>query len=186
MEENSSVSEHVLKMSGYSNRLAELGIELLQEATTNRILQSLPPSYKSFVLNYNMQGMNKSPSELFAMLKVAESELRKEHQVLMVNKTTSFKRNGKGKKGNSKNVGKTVANPTKKSKAGPKPETECYYCKETGHSKRNYPKYLADKKAANAKQGIFDIHVIDVYLTSSHSSAWVFDTGSVAHICNSK
>ena len=26
MEENSSVSEHVLKMSGYSNRLAELGI----------------------------------------------------------------------------------------------------------------------------------------------------------------
>ena len=26
MEENSSVSEHVLKMSGYSNRLAELGM----------------------------------------------------------------------------------------------------------------------------------------------------------------
>ncbi len=34
--------------------------------------------------------------------------------------------------------------------------------------------------------GIFDIHVIDVYLTSTRSSAWVFDTGSVAHICNSK
>ena len=33
---------------------------------------------------------------------------------------------------------------------------------------------------------IFDIHVIDVYLTNAHSSAWVFDTGSVAHICNSK
>ena len=91
MEENSSVSENVLKMSGYSNRLAELGIELPQEAITDRILQSLPPSYKSFLLNYNMQGMNKSPGELFAMLKVAESELRKEHQVLMVNKTTSFK-----------------------------------------------------------------------------------------------
>ena len=29
-------------------------------------------------------------------------------------------------------------------------------------------------------------HVIDVYLTNSRSSAWVFDTGSVAHICNSK
>ena len=35
-------------------------------------------------------------------------------------------------------------------------------------------------------KGIFDIHVIDVYLTNSHSSAWVFDTGSVAHICDSK
>ena len=35
-------------------------------------------------------------------------------------------------------------------------------------------------------KGIFDIHVIDVYLTNARSSAWVFDIGSVAHICNSK
>ena len=49
-------------------------------------------------MNYNMQGMNKSVSELFAMLKVAESNIQKDHQVLMVNKTTSFKK-GKGKKG---------------------------------------------------------------------------------------
>ena len=35
-------------------------------------------------------------------------------------------------------------------------------------------------------KGIFDIHVIDVYLTNARSSAWVFDTGSVAIICNSK
>ena len=35
-------------------------------------------------------------------------------------------------------------------------------------------------------KGIFDIHVIDVYLTNAHSSAWVFDTGSVANIYNSK
>ena len=72
MDEKSFVSEHVLRISGYSNRLAELGIELLQESITDRILQSLPPSYKSFVLNYKMQRMNKSPGELFAMLKVAE------------------------------------------------------------------------------------------------------------------
>ena len=68
---------------------------------------------------------------------------------------------------------------------GPKPETECFYCKGTGHWKWNCPKYLADKKDGKVK-GIFDIHVIDVYLTNAHSSAWVFDTGSVAHICNSK
>ena len=35
-------------------------------------------------------------------------------------------------------------------------------------------------------KGIFDIHVIDVFLTHARSSAWLFDTGSVAHICNSK
>ena len=32
------------------------------------------------------------------MLKAAEVEIKKEHQVLMVNKTTSFKKKGKGKK----------------------------------------------------------------------------------------
>ena len=32
----------------------------------------------------------------------------------------------------------------------------------------------------------FDIHVIDVFLTNSRSSVWVFDTGSVSHICNLK
>ena len=35
-------------------------------------------------------------------------------------------------------------------------------------------------------KGIFDIHVIDVYLTNARGSAWVFDTGSIANICNSK
>ena len=35
-------------------------------------------------------------------------------------------------------------------------------------------------------KGIFDIHVIDVYLTNARSSALLFDTGSVAKICNSK
>ena len=46
-------------------------------------------------MNYNMQGMNKTIRELFAMLKVAEVEIKKEHQVLMVNKTTSFKKKWK-------------------------------------------------------------------------------------------
>ena len=36
------------------------------------------------------------------------------------------------------------------------------------------------------KKGISDINVIDVYLTSVPSSSWVFDTGSVAKISNSK
>ena len=41
-------------------------------------------------------------------------------------------------------------------------------------------------KFADKDKGICDIHVIDVYLTSARSNTWVFDTGSVAHICNSQ
>ena len=48
-----------------------------------------------------MQGMEKTIPELFAMLKAAEEEIKKEHQVLMVNKTTSFKK-AKGRRGTSR------------------------------------------------------------------------------------
>ena len=64
---------------------------------TRELYQSLPPSYKGFAMNYNTQGMDKTILELFVMLKAAEVEIKKEHQVLMVNKTTSFKKKGKGK-----------------------------------------------------------------------------------------
>ena len=111
MEENSPVSEHILKMSGLHGRLTQLGVELPDDAVIDRILQSLPPSYKGFVLNYNMQGMEKIIPELYSMLKSAEVEIKKEHQVLMVNRTTSFKK-GKGKK-NFKKDDKAVAAPGK-------------------------------------------------------------------------
>src|SRR6266516_1718379 len=100
-------------------------------------------------MNYNMQGMTKTNPELFAMLKSTKVEIKKEHQVLMVNKTTSFKKRAKEKKGNFKKNGKQVATPVKKPKAEPKPETECFYWKGNGHWKRNYPKYLEDKKDGN-------------------------------------
>ncbi|KAK1678385.1 hypothetical protein QYE76_039233, partial [Lolium multiflorum] len=171
MEEGSSVSEHMFAMSGHAKKLSDLGIVIPNKLGIHRVLQSLPPSYKNFVMNYNMQNMNKELPELFSMLKSAEVEIKKENQVLMVNKTTSFKKQGKPNKGNFKKGGKKVAAPPEKPKAGPKPETVCYYCQGKGHWKRNCTKYLADLKSGHAKKkGIFDIHVIDVYLTGSRSS----------------
>ncbi|KAK1652226.1 hypothetical protein QYE76_070031 [Lolium multiflorum] len=91
------------------------------------------------------ENMNKEFPELFGMLKAAEIEIKKEHQVLMVNKTTSFKKQGKSK-GKFKKGGKKAATPPMKPKNGPKPDAECYYCKEKGHWKRNCSKYLGSEE----------------------------------------
>ncbi|KAK1646087.1 hypothetical protein QYE76_063892 [Lolium multiflorum] len=107
MEEGSSVSEHMLAMTGHAKKLGDLGIVIPNRLGINRVLQSLPPSYKNFVMNYNMQNMNKELPELFGMLKAAEIEIKKEHQVLMVNKTTSFKKQGKSKE-NSRRVARKL------------------------------------------------------------------------------
>ncbi|KAK1660346.1 hypothetical protein QYE76_048505 [Lolium multiflorum] len=155
MEEGSSVSEHVLAMSGHAKKLSDLGIVIPNKLGIHRVLQSLPPSYKNFVMNYNMR-MNKELPELFSMLKSAEVEIQKEHQVLMVNKTTSFKKQGKPKKGNFKKGSKKVAAPPEKPKAGPKPDTECYYARRRGTWKRNCPKYMADLKSGLVKKRKID------------------------------
>ncbi|KAK1614833.1 hypothetical protein QYE76_020350 [Lolium multiflorum] len=68
-----------------------------------------------------------------------------------VNKTTSFKKQGKSK-GKFKKGGKKAATPPVKPKNGPKPDVECYYCKEKGHWKRNCSKYLADLKSGLVKK----------------------------------
>ncbi|KAK1667046.1 hypothetical protein QYE76_055205 [Lolium multiflorum] len=141
----------MLVMTGHAKKLSDLGIVIPNRLGINRVLQSLPPSYKNFVMNYNMQNMNKEFPELFGMLKAAEIEIKKEHQVLMVNKTTSFKKQGKSK-GKFKKGGKKAATPPVKPKSGPKPDAECYYCKEKGHWKRNCSKYLADLKSGLVKK----------------------------------
>ena len=137
-------------------------------------------------MNYNMQGITETIPKLFMMLKSTKVEIKKEHQVLMVNKITSFKKRAKGKKGNFKKNGKQFATPMKKPKVRPKAETEYLYCKGNGQWKRKCPEYLVDKKDGKVNKGIFDIQIIDVYFTSVRSNPSVFDTGSVDKSSNSK
>src|SRR5215216_656043 len=179
MEERSSVSEHAIEMTGYTQCLEQLDCKIPEE------LKIDTPSYKSFVVDHNQIGSTYMITELFAKMKVVEVNIKKNNHVLMVNKPPTFKKGKGARKPFKKGGGKRVAPAEKKLKSGPKPDTECFYCKDKGHWKRNCPKYLADKKAGTIK-GIFDIHVIDVFLTIPCCSAWVFDTGSVANICNSK
>ena len=63
--------------------------------------------------------------EIFVMFDTTKVEIKKEHQLLMVGETTSFKK-GKGKKGYF----------MKKSKVEPKPETKCFCNKGNIHWSR--------------------------------------------------
>jgi hypothetical protein len=122
------------------------------------------------------------------MLKTAEVEIKKEHTVLMVNKSTEFKkpdRKTKGPKGKSRTVASMLPPLPRSPRRSPTSRASTAMRKEEGHWKRNCPKYLEDKKAvkiAAKDKGICDIHVIDICLKSARSNTWVFDTGSVAHI----
>ena len=62
MEEHSSVSEHVVKMSGYVQRLNALECQIPDELAIDRVLQSLPPSYKRLRAELQHARDEKDPS----------------------------------------------------------------------------------------------------------------------------
>ena len=67
-----------------------MGVNLPDGCVIDRILQSLSPSYKSFVMNYNISGIDMMILKQFTMFDTAKVEIKQEHQLLMVSKTTSF------------------------------------------------------------------------------------------------
>ncbi|KAI3672479.1 hypothetical protein L6452_38568 [Arctium lappa] len=109
MTESLSVSTHVLRMKGYVDRLTRLGYPLGQELATDMVLNSLSKSYDQFVLNYNINGLEKTLTELHGMLKTAERnmksklDLSKPKQVLMIKPKGGInKKKGVVTKGNRK------------------------------------------------------------------------------------
>ena len=178
MAEGASVSTHVLKMKGYIKHFDRLGFPLSQELATDLILNSLPDSYGQFVMNYNMNKMDKSIFELHTMLKTTEQNIKsKPGHVLMVQNGNAFKKKGK-KKGKGKGKGKAG-----KSNAQPKPEPEpepkaktpkegvCFFCNEPGHWKRNCKLYLENlkKKKKTSKTSSSSIYVIQINFSPSSS-----------------
>ncbi|GJR77275.1 hypothetical protein Tco_0089640 [Tanacetum coccineum] len=74
-EERQSVSSYILKMKSYIDNLERLGHAMTQNLAVSLILVSLRKEYESFVQNYNMHGMGKTVTELYAMLKLHEQTL---------------------------------------------------------------------------------------------------------------
>ena len=187
LAEESPVNPHVLKMMGYIENLSRLGYPLSKELASDIILQSLPSSYHQFILNFNMNGLEKSMTELHGMLKTAEQNLRKPIDALLVNKEKNFKKKGKGKaKGNGKGKGKgkiQVGNSNKGKSVANASESQCFYCNEIGHWKRDCKKFKEDQKkgSGTSTSGIF---VIEINISTYQTDSWVLDTGSGAHICS--
>ncbi|KAJ9566566.1 hypothetical protein OSB04_002532 [Centaurea solstitialis] len=153
MVKGTSVSDHVMKMKRHLDHLERLGHPVPLQLATDTILNSLSEDYRPFVVNYNMNNMEKTIAELHSMLKTAELNMgnkNKTKDVLMVKDGGVKKKNGhastsKGKgpvqaiqsapkKGKGKGKGKKV----KPNKA--RTENRCFICNEIGHWRQNCPK----------------------------------------------
>ena len=132
-------------MHNYQANSAELSPHLTQ--------QSLPDSYESFVLNYQMNKISSTIPELINMLKTAEEAVEKQSSksVMVVGSSTSSRRKKKVNKkkttsaqgGVSKKKGKQgVAAPGAAGKRTTS-EGKCFHCGGTDHWKHNCKAFLA-------------------------------------------
>ncbi|XP_031247981.1 uncharacterized protein LOC116105713 [Pistacia vera] len=84
MIEGTLVSPHVVKMIGYIHKLKILGFGIEAKLSIDLVLQSLPDSFSQFIMNFNMNSMEKSPLELLNMLKTSEKDMKKSKLVMLV------------------------------------------------------------------------------------------------------
>ncbi|KAJ9557909.1 hypothetical protein OSB04_012523 [Centaurea solstitialis] len=156
MIKGTSVSDHVMKMKRHMDHLERLGHPVPLQLATDTILNSLSEDYKPFVINYNMNNMEKTIAELHSMLKTAELNMgakNKTKDVLMVRDGGVKKKHGHGDTGKGKGpvqttqsapkVRENIKGKGKGKKVKPnKARTEncCFTCNEVGHWRQNCPK----------------------------------------------
>ncbi|XP_057996544.1 uncharacterized protein LOC131175879 [Hevea brasiliensis] len=91
MTEGSSVNVHVLKMIGYIEKLGQLGFVMDHELSIDLVLQSLPPSFSQFIMNFNMNQLETTLPGLLGMLTTAEGELKKNKSLVLMVQSSKTK-----------------------------------------------------------------------------------------------
>ncbi|KAL0354344.1 UNVERIFIED_CONTAM: hypothetical protein Sangu_1015700 [Sesamum angustifolium] len=92
MIEGSYVREHGVMMLSHVEKLKNLQSDFDKEETyVDVILQSLPPSYDQFIINYNMNGLEKSLHELNNMFVQYETMIEKSAPSVLVGEASTSK-----------------------------------------------------------------------------------------------
>ena len=73
MSEGIPVRDHTIKMIGLFNELGDLGADIDWETQNKMVLETLPPSFNHFKLNYSMNELEWSLTELIQQLQIAET-----------------------------------------------------------------------------------------------------------------
>jgi hypothetical protein len=147
--EGNLVSPHVIKMMGYIETVTKLGCEIKGDLSTDVILQSLPVSYESFIMNFHRNDMEKTVAELHGMLRTAEDSIKKNPNHVMIVQKVKKKRKrwtppkGKGKEKVSDEP--SSSKPKTKGKYNLSPDKECFHYHKKGHWFRNCKKYLEEQ-----------------------------------------
>ncbi|KAK4400757.1 hypothetical protein Sango_1181800 [Sesamum angolense] len=91
MTEGSSVQKHGIKMLSHKEKLEDLQAGLDNDTYIDVILESLPPSYDPFVVNYNINGLEKLTHELINMFVQYKATTKKFAPSMLIKEASASK-----------------------------------------------------------------------------------------------
>ena len=143
MFEGTPVRDHMIKMIRFFNELGDLGADIDWETQNNMVLETLPPSFNHFKLNYSMNKLEWSLTELMQQLQIAETIVKGQLNVNFVSGESSKPPNGKKRnKANqsSVHVKSKIAKKARPLDPNRKPKGKCFKCGQKGHWKKDIVK----------------------------------------------
>lgn len=136
-----NIREYIMEMSHIVSRLKTLKIEISEDVLVHIVLNSLPITFDPFKVSYNCQKEKWSLNELISYC-VQEEERLKQNKTESAHLASTSKEKGKKRK-KITNKDEAAKGPgQKKHKEG---ETTCFFCKKSGHMKKDCTKYHAWK-----------------------------------------
>ena len=169
------IHDHVTEMANLAAKLNAMGMEVSESFLVQFILNSLPTEFGQFQVNYNTLKEKWNFQEIKAMLIQEEGRLKKmkDNSInLMTHDGASTSKSKPGKKSKGKfNI--------KVKDGGVRKEKKCYFCKESGHFKKDCPK----RKKWFEKKGIFYISInFESNLVEVPNNTWWLDSGATTHV----
>ncbi|KAM1443641.1 hypothetical protein ACFX2I_039895 [Malus domestica] len=190
-----SVREYILKVIEIAGKLRTLEVPISETFLVHVIMNSLPSSYTQLKVSYNALQAKWDVNELISICVGEEVRIKKEKAEKEKGESVNFVQ-GYAKSANNYNSDTAKRNfarnipPSKKTfKVNNSSVFKCYFCKKTGHMKRNCPKYkswLAKQEAKKGKNKTSNVFAcFESNLIDTPSNAWWLDSGSSIHVTNS-
>ncbi|KAL0440170.1 UNVERIFIED_CONTAM: hypothetical protein Slati_2500000 [Sesamum latifolium] len=95
MAEGLSVQSHGVKILSLVEKLEDLKAGADNDTYIDVILQSFPPSYDPFIINYHINGLQKTIHELINMLVQYEAMTHKSAPAVLIGEASTSKAKGK-------------------------------------------------------------------------------------------
>ena len=181
------IHEHAIEMTNLAAQLKTLEMNVDEFFLNQFILNSLPPQYGPFQINYNTMKDKWNVNQLAIMLNQEEERLKQleQHSIHLINQEVERKWR-KPKKG-LKHGSRKASDPTPTGQPQNKENDDynCHFCKKFRHFKKDCPKrrqWFETKGISLIKGYIyvcFESNLIEVPFNT-----WWLDSGATTHISN--